>query len=199
MRLTDEELRDVLARAEEIQRSSRTPASMRSEFEAVLSAGEAVGLDRPAVERALRERIDVMASPPAPGELVFARSADGRAYVAEVKSVDDHAVRVRFLRGSEGTVTHEQVQSCEFLPGERLTVEWPWWGPWTCTVVSYIAERGLVELTDGWGETKWFPIAEVWRNPRKATGRGRISATLLGIGAAAGAAIGSVVTFLLMR
>ena len=52
MRLSDDELRDVLTRAEEIQRSSRSVGTMQSELEAVIGAGEAVGLEREAIERA---------------------------------------------------------------------------------------------------------------------------------------------------
>src|SRR5574339_280004 len=101
MRLSDDELRDVLTRAEEIQRSSRSVDTMQSEIEAVVGAGEAVGLDRVAIERALRERLDVTLSPPSPGSLVFAQSADGKFYVAEVLSASGDSVRVKFLRGSE--------------------------------------------------------------------------------------------------
>lgn len=38
MRLTDDELRDVLARAEEIQRASRHGEEMNAELEAVIGA-----------------------------------------------------------------------------------------------------------------------------------------------------------------
>jgi hypothetical protein len=44
MRLTDDELRDVLARAEEIQRSSRRGDLMQAELQAVIGAAEEVGL-----------------------------------------------------------------------------------------------------------------------------------------------------------
>jgi hypothetical protein len=84
MRLSDEELRDVFSRAEEIQRSSRTVAAMRAEMEAVISAGEAVGLARPALERALRERLELADAPPAAGARVFAQSTNGKYYVCPV-------------------------------------------------------------------------------------------------------------------
>ena len=41
MRLTDDELRDVLARAEEIQRASRHGEEMSAELEAVIGAARA--------------------------------------------------------------------------------------------------------------------------------------------------------------
>ena len=199
MQLSDDELREVLTRAEEIQRGSRAVGIMKAEMEAVIGAGEAVGLARPAMERALRERFDV-ALPPTPGSLVFAQSADGRYYVAEVVSAADTSVRVRYLRGSEHVVTAEQLRPCAFLPGEKVIANWPWWGPWTCTVISYDAARQKVKLTDGWGDTKSFPISDVWQSGRKAWGgRLRISATWLSIGAAIGAVVGSAVTALLLR
>lgn len=202
MRLTDDELRDVLARAEEIQRASRHGAEMTAELEAVIGAAEEVGLARPAVERALRERLALPAAPPAVGALTFARSADDKFYAAEVLSVSAEGVRVRFLRGSEHVVTLDQLRPCAFLPGERVVCNWPWWGPWTCTVVGYDAVKQRVKLSDGW-DTKTFPIAEVWlADARKAWASGartRVYATLIGAGAGVGALVGSIITALLMR
>ena len=200
MRLSDDELRDVLTRAEEIQRSSRSVDTMQSEIEAVIGAGEAVGLERAAIERAIRERFEVSAAPPTPGSMVFAQSADGKYYVAHVVSASTDSARVRFLRGSEHTVTLEQLRPCAFLPGEKVVVNWPWWGPWSCTVISYDAAREKVKLTDGWGYTKTFPISEVWQSSRKPwSGRLRIAATWLSVGLGLGAAVGATLTALLLR
>lgn len=199
MQLSDDELRDVLTRAEEIQRNSRTADSMQAEIEAVIGAGEAVGLARPALERALRERLDLAASPPAPGSLVFAQSADGKYYVAEVVTAAHDSVRVRYVRGSEHTVTQDQLRPCNLLPGERVMVNWPWWGPWKCTVVSFDAAKHKVKLTDGWGDTKSFSIAEVWQSGRRPGGKFRLYATWLSVGAGVGAIIGSAITALLLR
>ena len=199
MRLSDDELRDVLTRAEEIQRGARTADTMHAEFEAVIGAGEAVGLSRVAIERALHERVDLVA-PPTPGSRVFAQSADGKFYVAAVVSGDEHSVRVQFLRGSEHTVTTEQLRPCSLLPGEKVIVNWPWWGPWKCTIISFDAAKQKVKLTDGWGDTKSFPLAEIWQNDRVVmSGKAALYAKWLGLGAAAGAALGSAITWLLMR
>lgn len=201
MRLTDDELRDVLARAEEIQHSSRRGDLVQAELEAVIGAAEEVGLERSAVERALRERLDLVPTPNV-GSLVFAKSANGKFYVAEVLSVSDDGVRVRFMRGSEHVVMHDEVRPCALIPGERVVCEWPWWGPWTCTVVSYDAARQRVKLSDGWGTTKTFPLAEVWlAPPRKfdaSRSRARLYATLLGAGATVGAIIASIITALVV-
>jgi hypothetical protein len=202
MRLTDEELRDVLERAEEIQRASRHGEEMHAELEAVIGAAEEVGLTRSAVERALRERLDLFA-PPAIGSLVFAKSADDKFHVAETLSVSPEEVRVRFLRGTEHVVASDEVKRCTFIPGQRVTCHWPWWGPWTCTVLAYDAPSQFLKLSDGWGSTTTKHIADVWlepaRKPNDGAVRKRVSVTLLGAGAGVGALLGSLITALLMR
>lgn len=200
MRLSEDELRDVLARAEEIQHGSRRVDAMQAEIEAVIGAGEAVGLQRTAIERALRERFDVTTVPPPSGSLVFAESADGKYYVAEVVHASTDAVRVRFLRGSEHVVTMDQVRPSAFLPGEKVVANWPWWGPWTCTVISYDAARQKVKLSDGWGDTKSFPISEVWQSGKKPIGgRFRIAATWLAIGVGMGTVLGAALMRLVQQ
>jgi len=202
MRLTDDELRDVLARAEEIQRASLRGEEMNAELEAVIGAAEEVGLARSAVERALRERLALPAPPPAVGDLSFAASADGKFYVAEVLSIATDSARVRFLRGSEHLVTLDQLRPCAFIPGERVVCNWPWWGPWTCTVVAYDATTQLLKVSDGSGSMETFPVAEVWLKPaRKADTRGdrtRLYATIIGAAATLGAVVGSLITALVV-
>jgi hypothetical protein len=76
------------------------------------------------------------------------------------------------------------------------------WGTWTCTVVSYDAARQRVRLNDGWGYTKSFPVSEVWLSAVNLDERGarrRLYATLLGVGAAAGALIGAIITAVVLR
>jgi hypothetical protein len=202
MRLTDEELRDVLARAEELDRVARQGVEWNAELAALVGAAEEVGFSRQAVERALAERLNLPATPPVVGSLTWARSADGRYYVAEVLSISEEGTRVRFLRGSEHRVTLDELRPCVFIPGERVACNWPMWGPWTCTVVAYDSVKQRVKLSDGWGYTKTFPVSEVWLALATADSRGarrRLSLTLLGAGAAAGALIGSIITAMLLR
>ena len=202
MRLTDDELRDVLARAEEIQRGSRHGDKWNAELAAVIGAAEEVGLSRHAVERAINERFNISLTPPEVGALTWVRSADGKFYVAEVLSAAEGEVRVRFLGGSEHRATMDQLRPSAFMPGEKVVCNWPWWGPWTCTIVSYDAERRRVKLSDGWGTVKTFPLSEVWlASPRMKlpSGRKRLYVTLLGAGAGVGALIGSIITALVMR
>lgn len=201
MRLTDDELRDVLARAEEIDASKHGPRA-QAELEAVIGAAEEVGLSRSAVELALRERLDLPLAPPEPGTLTFAHSADGQFYVAEVVALVPNGVRVRFLKGSEHVVALDQIRPCSLIPGSKVVVDWPWWGPWTCTVVSYDAAKGKVKVNDGWGYTRTFPIAEVWQAPAKRpsvdAAKARLYA-LFGAGAGLGALVAAIITALLMR
>jgi hypothetical protein len=201
MPLTDDELRDVLARAEEIQRTSRQGPEWNAELAAVIGAAQEVGLSRQAVERAIQERLNLPARPPDVGTLAWAKSADGKFYVAEVLATSDDGARVGYLRGSEHQVGLNELRPCAFIPGQRIVCNWPWWGPFTGTLVSYDAVKKRVKLSDGWG-TKTFPIAEVWLAPEKvplSSRRTRVYVALVGAGVAAGAAIGSVITALVMR
>ena len=190
-------MRDVLARAAEIQQATpSTPADL----EAMIEAGLEVGIPHHAIERALRERLDLPTKPPVVGELTFATSADGKFYVAEVLEIADDGFRVRFLRGSEHTVSSDELRRCSFLPGERVMCPWPGWGPYLCTVVNYDAENRTVTLTDGWSKPRKFAISQVWLAPPKTSGqlRRRFYAALLGA-AAAGATIGSIITALITK
>ncbi|MCW5942110.1 MAG: hypothetical protein KIS66_07750 [Fimbriimonadaceae bacterium] len=199
--LTEEETREVLARAEAIHSRKADDAPMVS-VEAILAAAEEAGLSREAVEQALRERNRSVAAPAKVGDLAFARSVDGREYVAEVLASDDQAVRVRFLDGGEHTLPASQVRPATFLPGERVTCPWPGWGWWPCTVISYSATSRTVKVTDNWGSNKSFGIAEVRIDPpkvRRANSRTRVVLTVLAIGATTGGFLGALTTWLLMR
>jgi hypothetical protein len=202
MHLSDAELRDILERAEEIQLASRSRSELSAEVEGLIEAAAAVGLSRSAVERALRERLDFAMTPPAVGSQVFAQSADRKFYVAEVRASSPELVEVKFLRGGEHSVTLDQLRPCSFLPGQKVSVNWPWWGPWTCTVISYDARGQWVKVTDGWSEERIFPISEVWLNPKREWGalgsvRTRIAVKLLGAGVGIGALAGAALTWLL--
>lgn len=200
MPLTDDELRDVLSRAEEIQRSTRSGPEWKAEIAAVTGAAQEVGYSRQAVERALSERFSYFLAPPTPGTLIWARSSDGKFHVAEVSSAAEDSADVRFLGGGELRVTLDQLRPCALIPGERVVVDWPWWGPWTCSVVAYDPAKKRVRLSDGWGTTRSFPISELWLAPSKAdagAARRRVYATLMA-GAGIGALIGSLLTALLI-
>jgi hypothetical protein len=198
MKLATDDLRAVFARADEIQNSAPPD---RADIEAVIQAAAEVGIARSAVERALRERLNLPMRPLAVGDLTFAKSADDKFFVAEVVSLSGDNVRVRFLRGGEHTVAHDELRPCSFLPGERVICPWPQWGPWTCTVLSYDAAEHRIEATDGWGEKRSFSIRDVWITPlkNKSKSKAGLYGALIAVGATVGAAIGSVLTLLILR
>lgn len=201
MRLSDKELQDVLARAEQIERGMFLGDDVNAELQAVIEAAEEVGIARSAVERALRERLNLPMKPPSPGSLVFAKSADGKFYAAEVRSQARDGVEVQFMNGSDHTVAADELRPLSLIPGQRIVVDWPWWGPWTCNVIAYDRDAKRVKVNDGWGYTRTFPLSEVWLpTPRGEAGnRMRIYAALLGSGAAAGGLIGALITYLVLR
>jgi hypothetical protein len=202
MRLTDDELRDVLERAEEIQRTTRRGDELRGEMDAVIEAGEGIGLTRTAIERALRERFE-LAPPPAVGGRVFAKSADGKFHIAHVVAISGNDIRVNFVRGGEHVVTVDEIKPCSFVPGQRVMYHWPWWGPWNCEVISYHEPTQFLVLSDRWGSTTTCRAEDVWLEPQRQanarTPRQRAYATLIGVGTAVGAIVGSIITALLMR
>ena len=195
MPLSDDDIRAIVARADEIQHAAHSSADERT---ALVQAGEEIGISRVAMERALQERLGAPFEPQV-GDLVFGRGVDDKYYVAELLADAGDERRVRFLRGGERVLGRDELRPCSFLPGERVVCPWPGWGAWTCSVLSYDADAGLVTVTDGWADTATFPIRDVWLAPRTAAGRrrARIYAALLGAGAAVGATIGALVTALM--
>ena len=195
----------MLARAGEIQLHSEPGESQAAEIEAIVAAAEEAGLSREAVLQAMRERLHTVVQAPAVGTRVFATSADGKLYVADVTTATEQSVRVRFLKGGELDVPLGAIQPCSFLPGQRVVCPWLDWGWWTCTVVSYDAEQGVIKASDGWGTTETFPITEVRLNPVRATRerkpipRLRFFLYSLATGAALGGTLGCVATWLAFR
>lgn len=196
MTLTDDDIRAIVARAEALQRLGDIPGE---DAEALIRAGEELGISRSAMQRAVRERLGTRLTPAA-GDLVFARSADDKFYAAEVLSPAEDGYRVRFLKGGERLVAADELRECPFLPGDRVTCPWPGWGALTGTVVSYDAENRAVTISDGWAETAVFAVRDVWLASRSAERqrRKRIYAALLVGGAAVGAAVGALITALVM-
>ncbi len=193
--LTEEDIKGVLARAEEIYLKT----SDSHDSDVVIRAAEEAGLPREAVEQALREQFELFHEAPAVGDLVFARSSDDHHYVAQVTAMSETGYRVRFLKGGESAMPLQSLKPCYFLPGEEVTVNWPWWGWWAVSVVSYDAESRQVQVSDGWNE-EWFAMTDIRLDPPKKVGAVRKAqiwtyAALI----ACGATVSAIVTWLVMR
>ncbi|ARU41318.1 hypothetical protein CCB80_09300 [Armatimonadetes bacterium Uphvl-Ar1] len=156
-------IREILRRAEEIHIGA--PQQDDTEAKAIIKAAEEAGLPRAAVEQALQERLAQVQATTTPGEFLFAPSADGKLYVAELISSNGATTRARFLNGSDISVPTSQTQPANFLPGSKVYANWPSFGWWNCTVISFDKSNRLLRLSDGWGNEKSFPLAEVRINP----------------------------------
>jgi hypothetical protein len=199
--LTEEQIVEVLSRAEEIHLREALADTTAGEFESVLRAAEELGLPRAAVERAIRERYGLPLEPPKQGDLAFAKSADGHYYVSDVVSVDSASARIRFVRGEEHSLPLHEVYPCAFLPGMKVVARWPFWGWSNVDVVSYNAAKKRVKVTDGWSD-KTFSLADIrMQRPRppKTTRRSKAYYAIFALGAIAGGAIGAIVTWFLTR
>jgi hypothetical protein len=203
--VNDQELREILQRAEEIHNQEQTPLEVGPRLQEIAKAAEEAGLSRSAVTQALRERTSALTNPLEQGALVFGNVGEGKFYVAEVLEVEKSHAKVRFLGGSDARLSLEELRPFQFLPGQKVKCPWPDWGWWTCTVVSYDRENRKLRASDGWGSEQTFHISDVFIQPDAKplvsfdALRARTMVTVVSIAAAGGALIGAVVSWLLMR
>lgn len=125
MTLTDDDIRAIVARAEALQRLGDIPGA---DAEALIRAGEELGISRSAMQRAVRERLGTRLTPAA-GDLVFARSADDRFYAAEVLSPAEDGYRVRFLSCDPRSRGVRRLTGLRSSPRSRAAV-WPSFRLW---------------------------------------------------------------------
>ncbi len=167
-KLNENEIREILKRAEQIHIGASVEED-DSDSKALIKAAEEAGLPREAVEQALRERLDSQTFTLTPGDFIFAPSSDGKHYTAEFIESNAHTTRARFLTGGEISFPNEQAHPAQFLPGSKVQANWPNFGWWTCTVVAFDKPNRLLRLSDGWGNDKSFPLAEVRFIPPKVS------------------------------
>ncbi|MBV6458580.1 MAG: hypothetical protein HONBIEJF_01712 [Fimbriimonadaceae bacterium] len=199
--MTNEQFRDVLARAEEIDMQRALRLEETNETNQLIQAAEEAGLSREAVLTALRERISLTEHPLSEGDLVFAQSADDRHYVAKVLSVEGGILHVQFLNGADSAVDRAKCRPFQAVPGSRMQAQWPGWGWWTCNVIAYDSRNQKVQLSDGWSEQRWFHVSDVRLDLRKE-GRGAprgMQALIYAALMVGGGVIGSLLTWLLTR
>ena len=196
MPLSNDDVNAVLLRADQIQRAQLRGAE-EAEIQRFIERAEASGYSKEAVLQALRERFGVEAAPVAVGDRVFAKSAGNRYHVATVTSRAHGETRVKYLRGGERTIPSDEVRPFSLVPGERVSVDWPMWGPWSCEVMSYDEPNGKVTLSDRWGSEKSFPVSDVWVEPPSTSSAWGYVLWFFLIGG--GAVIGGILTTIASR
>lgn len=190
--LTEEQVREVLTRAEQIHLGEDLSA------DSILKAAEESGLPREAIEQALRERFEHLEAPPQVGDIVFARSGDGNYYIAKVQKAEGDRVGVEFLAGGRKELRLEDLIAASFTPGQRFTVDWPGWGWAAGRLLSYNAKSQKVTM-QGWAEQKTLPLKSIRLDGNRAgSTRGQAMAIWIG-GMISGGVLGAVLTWLLMR
>lgn len=160
--LSNEEVSETLTRAREIAAYSRELDSPEREYDAYLQAAEEMGVPREAMLQALRERMLVPGENMEVGQHVFAPSADGYWYVAELLSTSDHTAKVRFLSSGEHTCALADLRPLGLIPGRKLQADVKDWGWYKCYVLRHDAEKNKVQVS----HDDWAPQQE-WVNLRK--------------------------------
>lgn len=168
LHLSETDLSETLTRARQIAEHRPTPALAGAECEALLAAGEEMGLPREAILQALRERVPVAAESFAAGETVFAPSVDGSWYPATIVDLGSHSATVRFHNGGEHTVALGDLRPLALVPGRKVQADWPGWGWYTVDVVKYEPKQGKVTLSDGWSK-KTLSLQKVRLSSRLAS------------------------------
>lgn len=200
----DEEIREVLTRADEIQQQENLDVEVGRHLQEVVAAAEESGLSRNAIMQAIRERQSVVGVPPKVGSLVFAPIQDDRLYVAEVAAIDGEIADIHMLGGSDLRVHISDLRPFQLLPGQKVRCNWPNWGWWTGIVIRFDRENRFVRVSDGWGSEHTFPISEVYvqtenlKAKSRSEIRKRIAAWLI-TSFVAGASVGTLISWLIMR
>ncbi|MCC6443573.1 MAG: hypothetical protein IT210_08995 [Armatimonadetes bacterium] len=156
--MESQELQDILRRAQEIDLRRFQGAEMPGDAEALLRAAEAAGISREAVEQSLREHFGMPLEDIKPGERVFAKSADGAFYIADVLEVMENRARVRFLTGGDHALPLTDLRVFSILPGQKLQCYWAGWGWCTVRVERFDPEKGMVRVSDGLGYEKTLDL-----------------------------------------
>lgn len=202
LELHDDEVRAVVQRAHEIDQQTQSMVAARAEVEQYLRAAEEAGLSRDATLQALRERLDFPLTHPEPNQIVFAKSGDGRFYLARVQAVGPVGVEVRYFNGAEATLPVTDLQPLNLSPGTKLEYQSGSWSMWvTGEVMNYNRDANSVTM-NYWGQHETVTLDRVRISPPKAgqwdaTAQAWLWGTLIGL--ASGGAIGWLITFLAMR
>jgi hypothetical protein len=120
--LDQQDLTEVLQRAQALDTTRVIAPETGQDLESFLRAAEEIGISRETVLQALREKLGHPLEGIAPGDQVFAKSADGAFYVATVSAVQGNAATVRFISGSDHTLPLSDLRGFSILPGQKLHI-----------------------------------------------------------------------------
>lgn len=156
--LEPELLSDVLRRAQEIQSAQ---VLQQDELEEYIVAAEEAGISREATLQALRERLGFPTHVPAPGEYVFARSADRHFYMAKLENVSGQTAQVKFLNGGTATVSMSDLREVALSPGQRLNYMSPSMSMWVSSPVVRFNRDSLSVTFNYWGTEETVSVEKV--------------------------------------
>lgn len=200
-RLSNEDIKDILTRAEELQVENAGNASL--EIKSFIQSATEAGYDREAIEKAIQERLNPPSLDVKVGDVVFAASGDGHFYAANVRSFTDSQVDVEFLAGGKASIPRKSVYPLHLTPGTRVVCNWEGFGWWTCTVLNSDFEEMWVKVSDGMGSEETFPIESIRMVKPRPVGAAKAAADALCfkliMAASTGGIIGALITWMIMR
>lgn len=159
MQLEQNEVREILARAQEIQSTRHESQMNQAEIETFLQAAEESGMQREAVLQALRERfivpgVDSLSA----GELVLAKGADNHWYIAKVRSHVGQSTEVEFYNGSVAKMPTSDISPLDLKPGMKASAYLTSYAMWCgVKVLSVNLNAGTVRISC-WGSEETIPF-----------------------------------------
>jgi len=171
VRLSDEELAAVVQRAHEIHSLQGRLEESRSGLDDYVKVAEELGVPKEAMLQALNERFAFLNREVESGQLVFARSSDGRCYAAKVVSSTEDSVSVRFLNGGEARVGRHELLEASFMPGSLYEYHSPSYMTYLRSQVVRFDVDSLTVTFNYWGTEETVPLSKV-RTSRPRSGPG---------------------------
>ena len=166
LELTQEEVSTTISRATEIASSTALSVAYETSshggLEAYVKAAEELGIPRDAMLQALRERHLLPNEDLKVGDRVFAKSADGAYYPAQITGLNgDSTSVVRFNTGGEQRISSTDLRPLTMVPGMQLQFLNDDLGMW-CTgkLLEFDSAKNIARLTYV-GEHYEAPITRV--------------------------------------
>ncbi|MBI1756624.1 MAG: hypothetical protein HYR64_05905 [Fimbriimonas ginsengisoli] len=159
--MDQQEIHQVLDRAQQIESQQGLSLEGNPEVDALIQAGDEVGIKRESVLQALRERISVVDEPLKLKDIAFARLLDGIYHLGTVTGLEGDVVEVKFKNSAAASVQASAIRRFRGLPNEQVYCEWPYRGWTQCGIERYDPKDKMVDLSGPGGKTKWFALDEL--------------------------------------